>query len=60
MASEPQKKILVIEDDEDIRTVPDPNWFQIPFAALTAAVAAVQIGAFVKSVVGQRRRTSPA
>ncbi len=60
MASEPQKKILVIEDDEDTRTALDPNWFQIPFAALTAAVAAVQIGAFVKSVVGQRRRTSPA
>ena len=42
------------------RTVPDPNWFQIPFAILTAAVVALQIGAFVKSVTGQRRQPSPA
>ena len=42
------------------RTVPDPNWFQIPFAILTAAVVALQIGAFVKSVTGQRRQPTPA
>ena len=42
------------------RTVPDPNWFQIPFAVLTAIVVAFQVAGFLKSVAGQRRRPSPA
>ena len=37
------------------RTVPEPNWFQIPFAVLTTIVLALQIGAFLKTVARQRR-----
>ena len=40
------------------RTVPDPNWFQIPFAVLTAVLVALQIGAFLKTVAGRRRGMS--
>ena len=40
------------------RTVPEPNWFQIPFAVLTTIVLALQAGAFVKTVARQRRGTS--
>jgi sulfoxide reductase heme-binding subunit YedZ len=42
------------------RTVPDPNWFQLPFAVMTGILVALQVGAFLKTVAGQRRRTSPA
>ena len=43
------------------RTVPDPNWFQIPFAVLTAILVALQVGAFVKTVALHRRgRIQPA
>ena len=42
------------------RTVPDPNWFQIPFAVLTAILVALQIGAYFKTVAGHRRRMRPA
>ena len=38
------------------RTVPDPNWFQIPFAVLTAIVITLQFAAFFKTVASQRRR----
>jgi len=37
------------------RTVPDPNWFQIPFAVLTAILVALQIGACFKTVAQHRR-----
>ena len=37
------------------RTVPDPNWFQIPFAVLTAIVIILQVAAFFKTVAYQRR-----
>lgn len=37
------------------RTVPDPNWFQIPFAVLTAALVAAQVGGFFKTVASHRR-----
>ena len=37
------------------RTVPDPNWFQIPFAILTAIVIILQVAAFFKTVAYQRR-----
>lgn len=37
------------------RTVPDPNWFQIPFAVLTAILIALQVGAFFKTVASHRR-----
>lgn len=40
------------------RTVPEPNWFQIPFAVLTTIVLALQAGAFLKTVTRQRRRTT--
>ncbi len=38
------------------RRVPDPNWAQIPFIALTVFVASVQLAAFLKT---WRRRTPP-
>jgi len=38
------------------RTVPDPNWFQIPFAVPTGILIALQIGAFVKTVASGLRR----
>lgn len=40
------------------RTVPESNWFQIPFAVLTTIVIALQVGAFLKTVARQRRRMS--
>lgn len=40
------------------RTVPEPNWFQIPFAVLPTIVIALQVGAFLKTVARQRRRMS--
>ncbi len=40
------------------RTVPDPNWFQIPFAVLTAALITLQVGAFLRTVTRHRRGTS--
>lgn len=40
------------------RTVPEPNWFQVPFAVLTTIVLALQAGAFLKTVARQRRGTS--
>ena len=36
------------------RTVPEPNWFQVPFAVLTTIVLALQAGAFLKTVARQR------
>ena len=42
------------------RTVPEPNWFQIPFAVLTAIVIILQVAAFIETVASQRRRTSRA
>ncbi len=42
------------------RTVPDPNWFQLPFAVLTAILIALQVGAFIKSVTKDRQRARPA
>jgi methionine sulfoxide reductase heme-binding subunit len=39
------------------RTVPEPNWFQIPFAVLTGILIALQTGAFVKTVASGRRRS---
>jgi len=35
---------------------PNPNWFQIPFAVLTAMVLALQAGAFIKTVRDQKAR----
>ena len=40
------------------RTVPEANWFQIPFAVLTLIVLTLQAGAFLKTVARQRRGTS--
>ena len=40
------------------RTVPEPNWFQLPFAVLTAMVVMLQAGAFLKTVARQRRGLS--
>lgn len=37
------------------RTVPDPNWFQIPFAVLTAILVLLQVGGFIKTVSRHRR-----
>ncbi len=42
------------------RTVPDPNWFQFPFAVLTAVLVALQVGAFIKTVAKDRQRARPA
>lgn len=38
------------------RPPPDPNWFRWPFVALTLAVAALQVSAYVKTVWRQRHR----
>ena len=38
------------------RTVPDPNWFQVPFAVLTGILITLQVGAFFKVTVRHRRR----
>ena len=38
------------------RTIPDPNWFQIPFAVLTAILITLQIGAFSMTIARHRRR----
>ena len=37
------------------RTVPDPNWFQIPFAVLTTILVALQVGGFLKRVARHRQ-----
>ena len=37
------------------RTVPDPNWFQIPFAILTGVLVVLQFGAFFRTVALHRR-----
>ena len=42
------------------RTVPDPNWFQLPFAVLTGILISLQVGAFIKSVTRDRQRPRPA
>jgi sulfoxide reductase heme-binding subunit YedZ len=42
------------------RTVPDPNWFQLPFAILTGILVSVQVGAFIKGVARDHQRPRPA
>ena len=42
------------------RTVPEPNWFQVPFAVLTAIVVALQAAAFLKTIARQGRSRSRA
>lgn len=37
------------------RTIPDPNWFQIPFAVLTAILITLHIGAFFMATARHRR-----
>ena len=49
---------LYIHYTESFHRAPpsDPNWLQLPFAALTLAVIILQIGAFLKTVGQQRRQ----
>ena len=40
------------------RIVPDPNWFKIPFAVMTAVLVVLQVSAFVSIVIRQRHGTT--
>jgi hypothetical protein len=40
------------------RIVPDPSWFKIPFAVMTAVLVVLQVSAFVSTVIRQRHGTT--
>ena len=38
------------------RSVPEPNWLQIPFSVLVSSVVSLQIAAFIKTWIARRNR----